>query len=109
MIVGTTIFRLDGTAFYSPSFPRGGEAAVFTVDCTHVSDSPTFVVTVQHRNVDDTSWTDLGTFSDITAAGTSTKDLSAIKELLRLKYTFTTTDAADAVHIVVPAPAWRPY
>ena len=109
MIVGTTIFRLDGNAFYSPAFPRGGEAAVFTVECTHVADSPTFVVTVQHRNEEDTSWTDLGAFSNITATGTSTKDLTGIKELVRLKFTFTSTDAADAVHIIVPGPAWRPY
>ena len=61
------------------------------------------------RNVEDTSWADLGAFSNITATGTSTKDLTGIKELVRLKFTFTSTDAADAVHIIVPAPAWRPY
>jgi hypothetical protein len=109
MIVGTTIFRLDGNAFYSPAFPRGGEAAVFTVETTHVSSSPTFVVTIQHRNEDDTSWADLDTFSNITAVGTSTKDVTGIKELVRLKFTFSTTGADDAVHIIVPAPAWRPY
>jgi len=109
MIVGTTIFRLDGNAFFSPAFPRGGEAAVFTVETTHVSSSPTFDVTIQHKNQDDTSWADLASFTSITAVGTSTKDVTGIKELVRLKFTFTTTGADDAVHIIVPAPAWRPY
>ena len=109
MIVGTTIFRLDGNAFFSPAFPRGGEAAVFTVECTHVSSAPTFVVTIQHRNEDETAWTDHSAFSNITAVGTSTKDATAIKELVRLKFTFSTSGADDAVHIIVPAPAWRPY
>jgi hypothetical protein len=109
MIVGTTIFRLDGNAFFSPAFPRGGEAAVFTVETTHVSSAPTFVVTVQHRNEDETTWADLVAFSNITAVGTSTKDVTGIKELARLKFTFTTTGADDAVHIIVPAPSWRPY
>jgi len=109
MIVGTTIFRFDGNPYYSPAFPRGGEAAVFTVETTHVSSAPTFDVTIQHKNEDDTSWADLGAFTSITAVGTSTKDVSGVKEMVRLKFTFTTTGADDAVHIIVPAPAWRPY
>jgi len=109
MIVGTTIFRFDGNPYYSPAFPRGGEAAVFTVETTHVSSSPTFDVTIQHKNEADTSWTDLGAFTSITAVGISTKDVSDIKEMVRLKFSFTTTGADDAVHIIVPAPAWRPY
>lgn len=109
MIVGTTIFRLDGNAFFSPAFPRGGEAAVFTVETTHVSSSPTFDVTIQHKNEDDTSWADLASFTSITAIGISTKDVTGIKEMVRLKFTFTTTGADDAVHIIVPGPAWRDY
>ena len=109
MIVGTTIFRFDGNPYFSPAFPRGGEAAVFTVETTHVSSSPTFDVTIQHRNEDETSWADLGAFTAITAVGTSTKDVTGIKELVRLKFTFTTTGADDAVHIIVPSPSWRTY
>ena len=37
------------------------------------------------------------------------EDVTGIKEMVRLKFTFTTTGADDAVHIVVPVPAWRPY
>ena len=111
MIVGSTILH-DGTgttAFYTPSFPRGGEAAVFSVDATHVNGSPTLVVTVEHKNVEDTSWTTAGTFSNITAAGVSTKDISSLKEEIRIAFTFSTGVAGDFVHVLIPAPAWRPY
>ena len=42
MIVGTQITVMGGSPFFSPSFPRGGEAALFSVDVT----TPTYVATV---------------------------------------------------------------
>ncbi len=108
MVVGTTLLY-SATPYYSPAFPRGGEAATFAVDVTHLEGSPTFAVTVEHKNAEDTSWTTAGTFTAIAAAGLATKDVSTLKEELRLKYSFTTGSSGDLVHIVVPAPQWRPY
>lgn len=31
MIVGTTIFKMGGNPYYTPQFPRGGLAALFSV------------------------------------------------------------------------------
>jgi len=77
MIVGTTIFHSDtGTdAYYTPSFPRGGLAANFSVDVTHIraATSLTLVIGIEHKNEDDTTWAGLGTFANITAAGVATK------------------------------------
>ena len=101
---------MDGTAYYSPSFPRGGLAAVFAVDVTHLMGSPTFKITVEHRNEDETSFSTLGTFADITSAGTSQLEVQSIKQILRLKYEFDAgDDPSDGVHFIMQAPSWREY
>ena len=108
MVVGTTLMY-STTPYYSPTFPRGGEAATFAVDVTHLDAGVTFDVTVEHKNAEDTSWTSAGAFTGIAAVGLGTKDVSSLKEELRLKYSFSAGSSGDMVHIVVPAPQWRPY
>ena len=111
MIIGTTIFH-DGTGttpFYSPSFPRGGLAAIFSVDTTHISGAPTLVITVEHKNEDETTWGTAGTFGSITGPGVSTKDVTSLKEEIRLAFTFSAGSAGNFFHLVISAPAWRPY
>ena len=110
MVVGTTIFKLDGNPYHSPSFPRGGLAGTFVVRTTHVSGSPTVTITVEHRNAEDTSFSSAGTFANITATGTTEVDLSSLKEIVRFKYEFDVgDDATDAIHFVMQLPSWRPY
>jgi hypothetical protein len=111
MIVGTQITH-DGTGttpYYSPSFPRGGEAAVFSIDVTHKGGTPTMGVDVEHKNVEDTSWSTADSFTAISATGLATKDVSGLKEEVRFAFTFSAGSAGDFFHVVVPAPAWRPY
>ena len=109
MIVGTLITVMGGTAFYSPSFPRGGEAALFSLEVTHkMGSSPSLAVSLEHKNEDDTTWTSAGAFTAITALGVASKDISGLKEELRFNFTPTGTDG-EAFHVVVAEPAWRPY
>ena len=113
MIIGSTIMH-DGTGttpYYTPSFPRGGEAAVFSLDVTHwgATGALTLVVTVEHKNSDETAWAPAGTFTNITAAGVSTKDLNTLKEEIRIAFTYTVGALGDFSHVVISAPAWRPY
>ena len=101
----------DGTgsdAYYSPPFGRGGESAVFTVEVTIRQGAPTLVFEVEHRNAEDTSWSSAGSVS-ISSTGVTTLDVSALKEELRLKFTFSTIVAGHFVHIIVPAPMWLPF
>ena len=110
MIVGTTIIHPgDTTAYYSPSFPRGGEAANFSLDVTHLVGTVTFVVDIEHKNLEDTTWASAGTFTAITATGVQVKDLTGLKEEIRIKFAFSAGSAGDFVHVIVAAPAWRPY
>ncbi len=110
MIVGTQITVMGGTVpFYSPSFGRGGEAGLFSLEVTHISGSPSLAVVVEHKNEDDVVWGSAGSFAAITVAGiVPTKDISGLKEELRFSFLPTGTDG-EAFHLIVAAPAWRPY
>ena len=111
MIVGTTIIH-DGsgaTPYFTPQFPRGGLAALFSFDITHKGGSPTLSIVIEHKNSEDTSWTTLASITGLTATGVQTKDATAIKEELRISFVYTAGSAGDFFHIVIAAPAWRPY
>jgi len=107
MIIGTTMAKLDGNPYYSPAFPKGGDAAVFSVQIVNFS-ATSLTVTVQHRTAEETTWTDAGTFTSITTIGLATKDISGLKELVRFKFLVNGSNVYDAVHVFVPPPSWRP-
>jgi hypothetical protein len=112
MILGFNLFY-DGvgtTPFYTNPFPRRGLAALFSLQTTHVPASLTLNASVQHKNLEDASWTTAGVFSGITAVGLSTLDLSGLKEELRFSFTFSGTGGiGNFFRVFVPPPAWRPY
>ncbi len=104
------MFKMDGTPYFSPEFPRGGLAATFSIDVTQIVGSPNVTITIQHRNAEDTTFGDLGSFSVISSAQPDAKDLTGIKEIVRFKYAFDGADAStDGIHFLMQAPAWRPY
>ncbi len=102
--VGTTPFRTN-------PFSRRGMAALFSIQTTHVgSGALTLNVAVQHRNREDASWTNAGTFSGITAAGLASLDLSGLKEEIRFSFTFSGGGPPGSFfRVFIPPPAWRPY
>ena len=110
MIVGQTIFKMDGNAYYSPEFGRGGLSATFALDVMNLEGAPTVSVTVEHRNADETSFSNAGTFTSITTVGAKSADISDLKEILRFKYEFDAGDqSTDGMHFLTMAPSWRPY
>ena len=110
MVVGFTIFKMNGNPFYSPSFPRGGQAGVFAWDVTHLRGSPTLTFTIEHRNSEDTSWSTAGTLGSVDTVGPKNVDIEGLKEIVRIKYTFAgEDDELYAAHIVAQAPSFRPY
>jgi hypothetical protein len=69
-------------------------------------------VTVQHKNYDETTWSDDGAIgTTITGTGYILEPaVSHLKELLRVKFNFAAGDSADAsIHFFLSAPSWRPY
>ncbi len=113
MVIGTTIFYLDGNPYYSLEFGRGGLAATFAVDVTHIvlTGATSLLITVEHRNAEDTTWGTAGTFAGIGSVTPDTLDVSGLKEIVRFKYEFTggSPVASDAAHFLMQVPSWRPY
>jgi hypothetical protein len=109
MVVGVTLFKLDGNPYFSPEFHRGCLAATFSGDVSHVV-SANLTITVETRNSEQTGWTPLGSFTVATAIGPIAVDLTGCMEILRFKYEFDVGDPPDAaVHLLIQAPSWRPY
>jgi hypothetical protein len=112
MILGFNLpYDMVGTTpFYTTSFARRGNAALFSIQTTHYSSGLTLNAFVQHKNFEDPSWTNAGTFTGITTAGLSTLDLTMLKEEIRFYFTFSGVGALrDFFRVFIPPPAWRPY
>jgi hypothetical protein len=115
MILGFNLFydQVGTTAYRTNPFPRRGMAALFSIQTTQVGvgGGPlTLNAVVQHKNREDASWTNAGTFSGITAAGVASLDVSSLKEEIRLAFTFSGSGAPGSFfRVFIPPPAWRPY
>ena len=108
--IGATLFKMDGNPHYSPPFPRNGLGATFVANVTHIAGTPSFQITVEHRNSTETGWASAGSFSPITAVGLSELDVEDLKEIIRIRYQFDGGDAStDGVHFSMQAPSRRPY
>lgn len=108
-MVGDYFIRFGGGDQFSPTFPRGGLAAVFAIEVLAIMASTSLNCTVQHKNIEDTSWTTLVTFSAMGSTGVTTASATGIKEQLRFVFSVSGTNATDAVYANVLAPMWRPY
>jgi hypothetical protein len=109
MLIGTTIRKMGAAEFFSPEFPRGGLAAVFSMDVTGEIGASTMNVDIEHRNLDETTWAGAGAFTAVTATGVSTVNITGLKEILRFKFSFGAGSDGDGFHVVLGPPAWRPF
>ena len=109
-VIGETLMKMAGSAYFSPMFGRGGLGAVFSCEVLQVAGtSPTLDIDVEHKKVEDTAYTTLGSFAQFTTADLKTLSATAIKEQLRFKYTVGGGTATAAVHFNMLAPVWKPY
>jgi hypothetical protein len=108
MVIGITLMK-SATPYHSPTFGRGGLAALFSCEMLQVGTGGTLDIDVQHKNPEDTAFTTLGSFTQITAAGVEPFEASAIKEQVRFQYTVGGTQAWSFIQFNMLAPAWRPY
>ena len=106
MIIGQTVFAAG--SYYSPWFPRQGDAATFACESIAVNGA-TLAITVQHKNMDtaDSGATTAGTFSSITTATTTTQRVTALLELVRFKYVLTGADNTKWIHFRMLSPSWE--
>ena len=107
-IVGEYFRRFGGGPQYSPTFMRGGNAAVFAFEGLAVDPGVTMSIDIEHKNEDDTSWGLLVNIGGV-STGISSVNAGPIKEMLRFAYTVSGTSPEDSVYLNTLAPAWRPY
>ena len=96
---------------YTKAKPRGGEAALVSLHVSEfVSAGTALVVAVETKNHEDTSWSTVGTFAGITAAGTYFKDMSGFKQSVRVSLHFGTGSThGDTARVGAINFSWRMY
>jgi hypothetical protein len=107
-IIGDYFRKFAGGPQYGPTMPRGGEAAVFGIEIFAVDAASSIDFSVEHKNIEDTSWTNLVTMATLTS-GVNTATATAIKEQIRFVFVVNGGNAWASVYANVLAPMWRPY
>jgi hypothetical protein len=109
MLVGQYFMRFGaGVTQYSPSFPRGGEAAVFSIEILALISGTSITLAVEHKNLEDTNWGSLGNVN-ATSVGVWPLSVTGLKEEVRLTYVVGGNNDTDTVYANVLAPQWRPF
>jgi hypothetical protein len=108
MVVGITLLKMSGGSYESPPFSRQGLQALFAVDILKLT-ATSLAIAIEHKNIEDTGWTSLGSFASITSTGVKTVTQTGIMELVRFVYTITASNDYDGVHLNMLAPAWAEY
>lgn len=106
MIVGTLLLVMDNDPYYGPPMARQTLRGVFGVQTSNSVGTFQLVVTVEHRNRDDTGWGSAGAFTPITGSGFWQVDLSGLKEMVRYKYAFTSGNPTDGLYVIPAQPQW---
>jgi len=115
MLIGQTVIATTGTGakYYSPWFPRQGDAFVAVFEVLRASDSANTSLScvVQTKNNEDTDAApdSVATISTIsTTTGATTQQLcTGCKELVRYKFTATGTSSARWLHFRAMPPMWQ--
>ncbi len=112
MLIGEYVIRLTGLDQFSAPFGRGGQNAMFSIDVLDVpGGSVQLNIDVEHKNLEDTTWAVLGSFTAITTTGVKTLTVAGAKEMLRFNYSLSAGGAPnvyDTFYINTLAPVWRP-
>jgi len=98
MFTGFHVFKCPpGRAKNTPTFPRGGLSAVFTVQKLDLVGAVSLAVTIEHENVEDTTSTPAGAFGSITTVTVATTEVNGLKEQIRFALSLTATNAWEGV------------
>ena len=112
MFIGFYVSRLSGIGHISPPFARGGQGIVLAADVFDVPGGGTaLAILVQHKNLEDTAWVSLGSFTPISSMGVKHFDASGCKEQLRLVFTVSggaSPQVYDTFYLDMLPPVWRP-
>jgi hypothetical protein len=113
MLIGQTLYAPNtdpGTTYYTPWFPRQGDAFTAVIEVLRDSGSFTLDVTVQTKNQEssDASLSSLGATYSITAVGTDTQLRSGSLELVRYRLVLAAAGSPQWIHLRINPPQWQP-
>jgi hypothetical protein len=103
--------QLIGLDQVGPPFRRGGRSAVLSIDVMHVpACGAPLRIDIQHKNLEDTTWTSLAPFASIMSTGARSHSIAGCKEVLRLRLATSGsgTQDGDAYVLKFLPPTWRP-
>jgi hypothetical protein len=116
MLIGQSVLAPTGGAtYYSPWFPRQGDACTVVIETMRASGTlTTFSCQVETKNNEDadSAATNVGSAITITtsttASATTTAARSGFKELVRYKFTATGSGSTRWIHFRSNPPIWQP-
>jgi len=94
---------------YSTPARRGGESGIFVADVLEFLASANLVISIEHKNSEDTAWTAVGNVAAIGAAGVVSAHITGIKEFYRWAMAFQPGVAAGDMYRLVKSVSWLPY
>jgi hypothetical protein len=104
--------QLIGLDQVGPPFRRGGRSAVFSIDVMRVpACGAPLRIDIEHKNLEDTTWTSLASFASIMSTGVRTQSITGCKEVLRLSPAASgggMPQGRDAYVIKFLPATWRP-
>ena len=113
-VIGDTVFEgadsstTPKSSLYSPWFPRGGDAAVFTLEVISIN-GLTLTWVVETKNSEDANSAASTVGSAVTATTTGLKytaTLTGFEELVRFRYDTGSSASMDWVHFRALNPSW---
>ncbi len=118
MLIGQSLLAITSgdTVYYTPWFPRGGNALTVVVEVLRASGATTkFECQVQTKNQEDadSAATSVGTAISVNSSTTQYKTTSArrtngCKELVRYAYSIRASGSPCWIHMRTNPPIWEP-
>jgi hypothetical protein len=106
---GFRLFKVLLGKWYSQVFPRAGRSATFSFEVLGLVGSPRgMTATVEHKDLDDTSWYAIQSLPIVPSTGVITTDASGLKELVRIAFDVTAASDREGFYLRVPEPGWGP-
>jgi len=111
MIIGQTIFAENGTprAYFTPWFPRVSDNGVFAYEFVH-NLGGSLAATVYHKDREDpgsSPGSPSGSFAQLGGTDFYQANCTALKELVRFKFTLTSANGSTALALFrVLTPTW---
>jgi len=107
--IGDLFLRFSGVTYFTPTMPRGGLRGTWLFQLLDLTGTGV-VVTVEHKNEEDTSFLPLASTILTVIGSTPIRiDASGVKEQWRISYVVNGAASTDAAYANTLSPSWAAY